>query len=110
MRKLAIVMLAAAISIPGLLIPDLALGQNSLPPSGALYPSIPPITSPSELVNYCLYDNTIYSVGATICVRKQGLVCVPPPNPNVGPNTKGRAYWSATTVDTWVPPGLGQCP
>jgi hypothetical protein len=52
----------------------------------------------------------IYSVGATICVKKQGLVCAPPPNTNMGPNTGGRAYWSSTTVESWVPPGLGQCP
>ena len=48
------------------------------------------------------------AVGATICVKKQGQVCVPPPNPNMGPNTGGRAYWSSTTVDSWVPPGIGR--
>ena len=91
----------AAVAIT-LLVPCLALADNS--------PSVPPITGASELGNYCLYDNTVYSIGATICVKKQGLVCVPPPNPNVGPNTGGRSYWSSNTVDTWVPPAVGQCP
>ena len=101
MRKLAIALLTAAASGPGW-----AQNQDYYP-----YASTPPITGGSELARYCLYGNMIYSVGATICVKKQGLVCAPPPNPNVGgPNTAGRAYWSSTTVDIWVPPGLGQCP
>jgi hypothetical protein len=98
MRRFAIAALAAAACYPAW-----ARGQD-------YYPSVPPITGGSELASYCLYANMIYSIGATICVQKQGQVCVPPPNPNMGPNAAGRAYWSSTTVDIWVPPGLGQCP
>src|SRR5262245_60623801 len=98
MRRFALVMLAAAFS------PGWAQGQDYP------YPSVPPITGGSELAGYCLYNNMVFSVGATICVKKQGLVCVPPPLQNMGPNTGGRAFWSSTTVDIWVPPGLGQCP
>jgi hypothetical protein len=99
MRKFVVALLATIASGPG-------WAQSQDYP----YYSTPPITGGSELARYCLYGNMIYSVGATICVKKQGLVCAPPPPPNVGPNTAGRAYWSSTTVDIWVPPGLGQCP
>jgi hypothetical protein len=99
MRQFVVALLAVAAAGPGW-----AQGQDYM------YPSVPPITNGSELARYCLYGNMIYSVGSTICVKKQGLVCAPPPNPNMGPNTGGRAYWSSTTVESWVPPGLGQCP
>jgi hypothetical protein len=91
-----------AVTIVAMFLPVTAYCQNDYPG----YP-VPPVSA-SELPNYCLHNNAIYSVGATICVSKQGLVCVPPPNPNNGPRTGGRAYWSSSPVETWVPP-LGLC-
>ncbi len=73
-------------------------------------PTNPPITGASELSNYCLYDSTIYSIGSTMCVKKQGLVCVPAPKANAGPDVGGRSYWSASQVELWAPPTSAQCP
>lgn len=84
-----------------LLVPRLAHANSP--------PSIPPITGASELSNFCLYDSTIYSIGSTMCVKKQGLVCAPP-KANAGPDLGGRSYWSTAPVDSWTPPTGAQCP
>jgi hypothetical protein len=82
--------------------------------------------------NYCLYGNTIYSIGSTLCVKRQGLVCVPitstedgkgrncEPEKSCPDGLGGRAYWSNRTVASpwggkeeqpiiWSPPSTNEC-
>jgi hypothetical protein len=71
--------------------------------------TLPPVVGESQIGNYCLYGNQVYSTGSTMCVKRQGLVCVPPKS---GVDTGGRAYWSTGIVEgtpKWSPPSANDC-
>lgn len=51
----------------------------------------PPQMTAQDLINYCIYENRLYSIGAGLCFGRLGYVCVPPS----GPATGNRAYWTA---------------
>ena len=54
-------------------------------------PASPPPLTPPDMVNYCVYENRVYSLGAGLCLGRTGYVCVPSP----GPATGNRAYWTS---------------
>jgi hypothetical protein len=91
-----------------------------------------PIVEQSQMSDYCLYGGTIYSIGSTVCIKKQGLVCVPVTSTEDGKvrsceqgkncpeGVGGRAYWSTRTVASpwggkeeqpiiWSPPSANEC-
>ena len=54
-------------------------------------PPVPPTTAESQIGNYCVYANLIYSLGGGVCVGKTGLVCIPSTKDK---DVAGRGYWS----------------
>lgn len=50
----------------------------------------PPPINPSDMPNFCVYENKIYSLGAGLCLGRSSYVCVPSP----GPATGNRAFWT----------------
>jgi hypothetical protein len=62
----------------------------------------PPI-APNDMINYCVYESRIYSLGAGLCLGRTGYTCVPPS----GPSTGNRAYWSSKDDQALMRP---QCP
>ena len=81
MRK--IVAFVAAVAA----FPTLAWAQ---PASSFLWAPPPPI-APADMVNYCVYESRLYSIGAGICFGRVGFVCLP----STGPATGNRAYWTS---------------
>jgi hypothetical protein len=60
----------------------------------------PPPLTPGDMVNYCVYDNRVYSLGAGLCVGRTAYVCVPSP----GPSTGNRAYWASKEDQVFLRP------
>lgn len=69
---------------------------------GPSYPDLvaPPPLTPADMVNYCVYDNRVYSLGAGLCVGRTAYVCVPSP----GPSTGNRAYWASKEDQVFLRP------
>jgi hypothetical protein len=53
------------------------------------YPPVP--IAPGDIINYCIYESRIYSIGSGFCFGRIGYVCLP----STGPATGNRAYWSS---------------
>lgn len=73
-----------------------AQAQDQSSPFFAGPPTAPPLES-SEIRNYCVYENLIYSIGAPLCIGKTGYVC----NPTKG--TSGfneRGFWTNKPSDS----------
>ena len=72
------------------------------PRSGPSYPDIvaPPPLTPADMVNYCVYDNRVYSLGAGLCIGRTPYVCIPSP----GPSTGNRAYWASKEDQVFLRP------
>ena len=69
---------------------------------GPPYPDVaaaPPLT-PADMVNYCVYDNRVYSLGGGLCIGRTAYVCVPSP----GPSTGNRAYWASKEDQVFLRP------
>jgi hypothetical protein len=66
------------------------------------YPDLvaPPPLTPSDMVNYCVYDNRVYSLGAGLCIGRTAYVCVPSP----GPATGNRAFWAGREDQVFLRP------
>jgi hypothetical protein len=60
----------------------------------------PPPLTPADMVNYCVYDNRVFSLGAGLCVGRTPYVCVPSP----GPSTGNRAYWASKEDQVFLRP------
>jgi len=90
-----LVALAAAIAIVGAVA---ARAQESPVPRYL----VPPI-APANIPNYCVYGNSIYSIGAGLCLGHTGYTCVPP----LGTTTGSRAFWTAKEDQLYTRP---QCP
>jgi hypothetical protein len=60
----------------------------------------PPPLTPADMINYCVYDNRVYSLGAGICIGRTPYVCVPTP----GPSTGNRAYWASKEDQVFLRP------
>ena len=77
---------------------------TQFPPRGGgpSYPDVvaPPPLTPADMVNYCVYDNRVYSLGAGLCVGRTAYVCVPSP----GPSTGNRAYWASKEDQVFLRP------
>ncbi len=74
-----------------------AQAEEKLPPFFGGGPPMPPPLESSEVRNYCIYENLIYSIGAALCVGKTGYVC----NPTKG--TSGfneRGFWTNKPSDS----------
>lgn len=63
-------------------------------------PAAPPPLTPADMVNYCVYDNRVYSLGAGLCIGRTAYVCVPSP----GPSTGNRAYWASKEDQVFLRP------
>jgi hypothetical protein len=71
-----------------------ALAQPAGPPYQPLPftdPASPPTLTPADMLNYCVYENRVYSLGSGLCLGRTAYVCVPTP----GPATGNRAYWTS---------------
>src|SRR5262249_51760414 len=93
---------AAIVVIGGLA----AQAQPSMPfpPRGGPMPPPevgPPPLTPADMVNYCVYENRVYSLGAGLCIGRTAYVCVPSP----GPSTGNRAYWATKEDQVFLRPG-----
>jgi hypothetical protein len=78
MRRLSAVLIIAAF------VPAAALADSS--------PPLPPVTGASEIGNYCINGNLIYSFGAGLCLGKGGgTICVPSIKDKI--DVAGRGYW-----------------
>src|SRR5215831_7550402 len=66
------------------------------------YPDVvaPPPLTPADMVNYCVYDNRVYSLGAGLCTGRTPYVCLPSP----GPSTGNRAYWASREDQVFLRP------
>jgi hypothetical protein len=73
-----------------------AKAEDKLPPFFGGPPTPPPLES-SEVRNYCIYENLIYSIGSPLCVGKTGYVCNPTKG-NSGFNERG--YWTNKPTDS----------
>jgi hypothetical protein len=51
----------------------------------------------SEIRNYCVYENFIYSIGSALCIGKTGYVCNPTKG-NSGFNERG--FWTSNPTDS----------
>jgi hypothetical protein len=60
----------------------------------------PPPLTPPDMVNYCVYGNHVYSLGAGLCIGRTAYVCVPSP----GPSTGNRAYWASKEDQVFLRP------
>ena len=60
----------------------------------------PPPLTPADMVNYCVYDNRVYSLGAGLCIGRTPYVCIPSP----GPSTGNRAYWASKEDQVFLRP------
>lgn len=67
------------------LVPGIAAAQ----PAPVWIPALP--VAPADMINYCIYDSRIYSIGSGLCVGHLGYVCLP----STGPATGTRAYWTS---------------
>jgi hypothetical protein len=69
---------------------------------GLQYPDLvaPPPLTPGDMVNYCVYDNRVYSLGAGLCIGRTPYVCIPSP----GPATGNRAYWASKEDQVFLRP------
>ena len=72
--------------------------RGPMPPPGE--PTAPPPLTPGDMVNYCVCDNRVYSLGAGLCVGRTPYVCVPSP----GPSTGNRAYWASKEDQVFLRP------
>jgi hypothetical protein len=63
-------------------------------------PSLPPPITPADMVNYCVYENRVFSLGSGLCLGRTAYVCVPSP----GPATGNRAYWSSKEDQVFMRP------
>jgi hypothetical protein len=82
--------------------PAQAQPVTQFPPRGPNAPDLvaPPPLTPADMVNYCVYDNRVYSLGAGVCVGRTAYVCVPSP----GPSTGNRAYWASKEDQVFLRP------
>jgi len=60
----------------------------------------PPPLTPADMMNYCVYDNRVYSLGAGLCIGRTPYVCIPSP----GPSTGNRAYWASKEDQVFLRP------
>jgi hypothetical protein len=60
----------------------------------------PPPLTPADMINYCVYENRVYSLGAGLCIGRTPYVCVPSP----GPSTGNRAYWASKEDQVFLRP------
>jgi hypothetical protein len=60
----------------------------------------PPPLTPSDMTNYCVYLNRVYSLGAGLCIGRTPYVCFPSP----GPSTGNRAYWASREDQNFLRP------
>jgi hypothetical protein len=67
------------------------------------YFGFPPPIAPTDMANYCVFDNRIYSLGSGLCLGRTGYTCVPP----TGPTTGNRAFWTGKDDQVFTRP---QCP
>ena len=78
-------------------------GQAQDRPPFIVGPPPPPLLGSSEVGNYCVFENLVYSVGSPLCVGKMGYIC----NPTKG--TSGfneRGFWTTKPTDpALTPPG-----
>jgi hypothetical protein len=58
----------------------------------------PPI-APTDMANYCVYENRVYSIGAGLCIGRTSYACVP----STGPATGNRSYWASGKEDQMFP-------
>jgi hypothetical protein len=69
-------------------------------PSASYDVVAPPPLTPADMINYCVYDNRVYSLGAGLCIGRTPYVCVPSP----GPSTGNRAYWASKEDQVFLRP------
>jgi Protein of unknown function (DUF1496) len=100
LRTHAVLLIAIVVSIcqPAQAQPATQFPPRAPSPSYDLV--APPPLTPADMVNYCVYDNRVYSLGAGVCVGRTPYVCVPSP----GPSTGNRAYWAGREDQVFLRP------
>ena len=99
MRLALLMAVAGALGVPAQAQPSMQFPPRSsmAPPSE---PSGPPPLTPADMVNYCVYENRVYSLGSGLCIGRTPYVCVPSP----GPSTGNRAYWASKEDQVFLRP------
>ena len=57
-------------------------------------PPVPPINVEPQVGDYCIFGNLLYSIGAGMCIGKDGYICVPPGTGGLeDKDSTSRSYW-----------------
>jgi hypothetical protein len=57
-------------------------------------PPVPPINVEPQIGSYCVFGNLLYSVGAGMCIGKDGYICVPAGTGGLDDkDSTSRSYW-----------------
>jgi len=92
MRVLLVVVLASFVAA--------AFEARAQSASQSYVGSFPPPIAPTDMANYCVFENRVYSLGSGLCLGRTGFTCVPP----TGPTTGNRAFWTGKDDQVFTRP------